>query len=239
MSDSQNPNSLSSQLAARTKAFLNANNLTQKELAGLLRVEKSSFNEFLYGQAGLNAETMLQLVRLMGLNKRDVALKFGEPDRTRAKLVHLQEKGRPLQFADDSDGWVPGQSGHDLNNASDITSTYPANGEPIDSDVIDCLRQVQNIHRSAIKAIDDYISNAQKARPNAGGSTEPARTYPTNDRSSKPGPKPDAFSKREHLEWLQEERKKTEELIRLERDTKREQEAYWQKKEPADLVAVT
>jgi predicted XRE-type DNA-binding protein len=89
---------LLNQLATRTKAFLSQNNLTQKEVCRLLKLDRGNFSKFLNGQVGLGAETTLALVRLMNLSKRDLELKFAAPDRTRAPIVNLQERGKVMRL---------------------------------------------------------------------------------------------------------------------------------------------
>lgn len=67
----------------------------------------------------------------MGLSKRDLAFKFGQPDKTRSRLMYLQESGRTLQF-DSFWGWTAG-TGPDLADG-DITTvnTNPARTVPDD-----------------------------------------------------------------------------------------------------------
>jgi hypothetical protein len=68
-------------------------------------------------------------------------------------------------------GWVPGLSGDDPNDSTDITNT-PSNGAatgPIwDQDLIDVLRESRGYHRLAVKSINAYIA---KAKANAGITT--------------------------------------------------------------------
>jgi transcriptional regulator with XRE-family HTH domain len=223
-----NPVSLVEQLAARTKSFLNANNLTQKELARFLRIDKANFSKFLNGTAGLNAETTLQLVRLMSLNKRDLALKFGEPDRTRARLMYLQESGTPLHF-DANEGWYPGTDGAgvDPNGSTSIVETNknPARVAPTDDD-LEFLAGLATLYQSIIDKIN--ARQAVKGKVNKSGETESPRKIGGNADSSKPGPRGDLFSRglvdpKEYLVWLKAERAKTEAQIELRQQIEREQ----------------
>jgi transcriptional regulator with XRE-family HTH domain len=208
--------SLIQQLGARTKTFLHSTNLSQKELARILRVDKSNFNKFLSGQAGLSAETTLALVRLMNLSKRDLALKFGEPERTRAKLLHWQENGKLTHLS--IDGWVAG-TGPDPNDA-DITDVNndPARSALTDDD-LEFLAGLAAMHKAIIDKID--ARQVQKARVNKSGSTESPRSVDTNRRSSLPGPKGDQDEKtpeqmRDYLKWLKAKREAEElKVLRL------------------------
>jgi hypothetical protein len=92
------------------------------------------------------------------------------------------------------------------------------------------LRQVQNLHRAAIKSIDDYIAGAQKGKINQ-GPTESARKVNSNADSSKPGPRAallsDPAKLREHLAFVQNEREKAEEIVKLQRQLEKERELMW------------
>jgi transcriptional regulator with XRE-family HTH domain len=119
-----NPLTLGQQLAMRVRTFCNNLGLPQNKLARLLQVDDSQFSRFLNGTANLDAEKTLKLVRLMALSKRDLELKFGRPERTQAKLMHLQESGRHLRF-DSGGSWVAkegGDWGTDSNGSTDISA---------------------------------------------------------------------------------------------------------------------
>jgi predicted XRE-type DNA-binding protein len=194
MSDS-NALSLNQQLAQRAKTFCSNLGLTQSAVAALLKIDDSQCSRFLRGQANLSSEKTLKLVRLMSLSKRDLELKFGSPEKLTARLMHLQVKGQPLKLS--NDGWIAGTG--PVPNDGDITGVRTArdldNADDYQQETIDFLRDQQNIHRSAIKAIDDYLSGIQKGKVNS-GSTEPARRVNDNTRSQTPRPKPPQFSRR-------------------------------------------
>lgn len=225
--------SLTDQLAARVSKFLAATSLSQKELARLLRIEKSHFSRFLSGKVGLSAETTLKLLQLMSLSPRSLQLKFGNPEKTQARLLHLQENGTQMRL-DSGGSWVPGQSGDDPNGTDDVTGVRTAldlpNADDYQQETIDFLKDQKNIHRSAIKAIDDYLAGIQKGKVNS-GPTSPARRINDNDTSSKPGPRGDLLSDpdklREHLAFVQREREKAEETVKLQKKLEKERELLW------------
>jgi transcriptional regulator with XRE-family HTH domain len=155
-----NSQSLTDQLAARAKAFCANTGFSQRRLARLLKIEEFHFSRFLNGQANLSAETTLRVLQLINLSKRDVALKFGSPERTTSRLMHLQEGGRDVGHFGD---WVAKEDGNGYPvDSTDITST-PTKRDKQDaatdyeSQTSDFLKGQQKIHRSAIKAIDNYI----------------------------------------------------------------------------------
>jgi transcriptional regulator with XRE-family HTH domain len=185
------PLSLNQQLAQRAKTFCSNLGLAQNRLARLLKVDESQWSRFLNGQANLSSEKTLQLHRLLSFSRRDLELKFGSPEKLTARLMHLQVKGQPMKLG--NDGWVAG-TGPDQNDG-DITSVSSVNGGPSDDQLTDVLRQVGNLHRQALDILNDYTSKIQKARPNANGTTEPARRINDNTASQTPGPRPDRFSR--------------------------------------------
>jgi transcriptional regulator with XRE-family HTH domain len=233
MADS-NPLSLNQQLAQRAKTFCSNLGLAQNKLARLLKVDDSQFSRFLNGQANLNAEKTLKLVRLMTLSKRDLELRFGSPEKLTARLMHLQESGRELAKVvrfDNDDGWVPGLSGQDPNGTADITGVKTArdlpNADDYQQETIDFLKGQQNIYRSAIAEIDRYLAGIQRGKVNVTGTTSGPRTVPSNQTSRTPGPRAALLSvdPNEHLAWLQKEKQLAEEELELQKKIKAEQVA--------------
>jgi transcriptional regulator with XRE-family HTH domain len=187
------------QLASRTKAFLSQNNVTQKELCRLLKLDRGNFSKFLNGQVGLGAETTLALVRLMNLSKRDLELKFSAPEKTRAAIVSLQERGRKIQLASDGGSWVPGLGdggGLDPNDTTTITGTNanPARTVPDDDDW-EFLAGLAGLHQEIIDRINARQAQ-QKAVPNKNGTTSDPVKVNENDRASRPGSRGDMLSRR-------------------------------------------
>jgi hypothetical protein len=62
-------------------------------------------------------------MRTMNLNRRDLALRFGKPERTTSGTMSLQEQGTPVtQFS--NSGYVLSDGGTtDPNDSTDITNT--------------------------------------------------------------------------------------------------------------------
>lgn len=170
---------------------------------------------------------------LMNLSPRSLQLKFGQPEQTRARLLHLQESGTALRLSNDGSGWVSkeGDSAADPNNrGDDITDVSSVKGDPSDDELNDVLRQVGNLHRQAIGILSDYASKIQKAKPNPNGTSEPGRKINSNADSSKPGPRASLLSAdklREQIEFVKKERAKTEERLELEAELQKERAAYW------------
>jgi transcriptional regulator with XRE-family HTH domain len=189
-------NSLTDQLASRVKGWATNIGISQKELATLLDIDPGNLSGFLNGRNGLSAERVLKLMRLMNLNRRDLALRFGKPERTTSRIMSLQEQGTPVtQFS--NSGYVLWDGGTtDPNDSTDITNTPKVNGETTGDSLLDCLRQVDLIHKQAREVIADYISkNPPKGKINREGPTEPMRHVPDNSDSSRSGSIPARYSK--------------------------------------------
>ena len=109
---SENPLSLTDQLASRLKTFATNMGLCQRQIARLLKLDESHLSRFLKGEAGLSAEITLRVLRLTSVSKKELALKFGKPHQLLGKIMHLSEARQTMKL--DGDGaWVPGQSGSD------------------------------------------------------------------------------------------------------------------------------
>jgi len=208
---------LLTQLSHRVQAFIAATGISQRKLAKLIKTDESHLSAFLAGKTGLSAEKSLKLLQLLNASKAQLEMKLGRSV-TAATITHLQTNGRPMTL-DTGGGWVSGQAGDDPNNTSDITGTWKSNGKPSGDDIIDCLRQVQNIHRTAIQAIDDYIASTQKSKPNAGGVTAGPRKIGSNDTFRKSGPRGDMLgvTSKQLLEHLQRDRQKAEEELAIQK----------------------
>lgn len=81
--------------------------------------------------------------------------------RRSSTIVHLQPDGT---------GWVPGQSGVDPADSTDITRTYPAVDVPGDP-LMETLRGLALIHKQALEQIGKAMADRQKARVNREGVT--------------------------------------------------------------------
>lgn len=191
MSEDPNPVSLTMQLTARVKSFCAATGISQKQLARYLHIDQGHFSAFLSGNVNMSAERTLKLVQLMNQTKAQVGTKFSKSEKL-IHLEHVQESGKPMRL-----DWVPGQSGEDPNDSTDITGTVTArdldNADDYQAATIAFLKDQQNIHRSAIGEIQKYLDLAPKAQVNPTGSAEPIRQTDDNERSRTPGPRPDRF----------------------------------------------
>jgi transcriptional regulator with XRE-family HTH domain len=221
--------SLTIQLARRAKLFADNVGLSQRRVARLLKIDESQYSKFLNGTVNLSAEATLALLRLTSMTKAQLELKFSNPDRLSSRIMNLQEKGKPMEF--DGGGWVADQSGEDPNDSTGIDNTWKEGGEPSGDDIIDVLRQIDNIHAEARKAIADYINKVTQGKVNRAGVTESARSVNTNTKSSHPGSRGDLLSDpaklKERLEFVRKERKKTEEQLELQAELDRERKLYW------------
>jgi hypothetical protein len=197
MSDSS-PMSLTDQLAARVKTFCQNSKLTYRQLCKFLSIDEGNFNGFIHGRNGLSAERTLKLLQLMNLSRRDLELKFANPDRLTSRIMKLQEcrDGQP-SLRLDNDGWYPGTGGNgagtDPVGSTDITGTNanPARKVPGD-DEMEFLAGLAGLHQSIIDKINAWQARAQVNRVS---STERTRYTPDNAISSRPGIRGDKFSR--------------------------------------------
>jgi hypothetical protein len=182
-------------------------------LSKILGVDAGNFNAFLSGCKTLSQERTTKLLQILNLNRMQLEAKF-KP--VAVQLGHFQQNGELVRLS--NGGWVAIEgAGDDPNDTSDITGTWTANGKPSGDDVIDCLRQVQDLHRSAIAAIDDYLSKTQKGKVNRDGPTEGVRQVADNRRAGSRGDLL-SVSPKVHLEYLQKERRNTEAELALQRE---------------------
>jgi len=199
-------------------AFLSVSGLTHKELAALVGCQRSQLAAFLGGNAGLSQAKTLKLLQVLNSSRAELERKFGR--KVTSHILELEESGRTVadrvQF--DIGSWVAKESASDDPvNSTSITDTYPAKGGPIDGGLIDTLRAVQNLHRSAIAEIDKFIASAQRARPNAQGWKEPPRKIADDTASRTPGSRGDLFSY-DMLRYLKSDREAIEKELKRRRD---------------------
>ena len=158
--------SLTDQLASRVRKFASSMNLSQRQLCEVLNLNEGTFSRFLSGKVQLLPEDTLKVLRLISLSRRDLDLKLCQ--RTTSKIQHLQVKGEQMTFA--VDGWVPRQSGVDPDGGG--IDAVPTARDVEGSDdylrrMVGFLKQQQEIYRSAISHIDDYLAKVTR------GKTEP------------------------------------------------------------------
>ena len=186
---------LLSQLAERTRSFSAGTGVSLNRIAKLIGVDSSNFSAFVNQRAGLSATSVCRLLELLNSSKRQLEMKLASKP---IQIRHFQEGGEPMRL-DSASAWVPGQSGVDPNNSSDIVSTPTArdlpNARDYEQQTVGFLRQQQELYRSAIAEIEKYLSNAQRATVNRSGSTEPARRINDNTVSRTSGPRSDRFNR--------------------------------------------
>jgi hypothetical protein len=128
------------------------------------------------------------LMRLMNLNRRDLALRFGKPERTTSRIMSLQEQKTPVtQFS--NSGYVLWDGGTtDPNDSTDITNTPKVNGEATGDSLLDCLRQVDLIINKPEKSspiisvrIRQRVKLTAKGRLNQCGMYQTTLTVPGQD----------------------------------------------------------
>lgn len=176
---SENPLSLTIQLANRLKTFATNLGLSQRQISKILKLDESHLSRFLDGKAGLSAEMTLKVLRLTSVTKKELALKFGKPEKLSAKITGLQQAGHPMRL---DVGWVPqvGKDNDPDNNSPSIID------DPDDDSTEYFLKNQIAIHQAAIAAISDYLNKAPKvpkARVNPGPTTEGSRRVDTKPKA--------------------------------------------------------
>jgi transcriptional regulator with XRE-family HTH domain len=204
---SENPSTLSQQLANRVKRFCLDNNFTQKKIAHELSIDQGQFSAFLGGTVNLSAERVLKLLQF--LNKQPVV----KPAKM-IRLEHFQSMGEPMTL-DSGGSWVPGDKsgGSDPVDSTDITGTNdnPARSVP-DDDELEFLAGLAGLHQSIIDKINERQA-MQKAKPNAAGVTSPPKKIADNTTSKTAGSRGDLFrvtDRKAHLAYLQEQRERAQ-----------------------------
>ena len=174
MDSTDTPDNLLAQLSRRVQSFLSATGISQRRLAKLIKTDETHLANFLAGRTGLSAEKSLRLMQILNASRSELEAKLGKA--ATMQITHFQEKGKPMRLT--NDGWVSGESGQDPNGTDDVNRRQTAR----DLDNADCLEQTiamlrdqQQILRQADAHIEAYITNAQKAHPNATGNTGPSK----------------------------------------------------------------
>jgi hypothetical protein len=142
--------------------------VSQAQIARACNIGEGNFSQALAGKRGLSADSVLKLHKLLALPANQVIAKFHGPARS-SQITHFQQLGKSMKL--DNAGWYPsedGSGGIDPNTAGngiDNTPSADTTGPAWDQALIDTLRTVRGLHRSAIKGINAYIN---KAKVNAG-----------------------------------------------------------------------
>ena len=144
--------------------------------------------DFLAGRKGLSTSSTMRLLQLINANKVELQAKLSGKT-SGSQIAHFQSEGKPMRLS--NEGWIAreGDSAADPNNwGDDITSVNnnPARTVP-DQDELEFLAGLAGLHQKIIDKINNWQAQ-QKAKPNANGSTGPARQI---SRPKTPGPRGD------------------------------------------------
>jgi transcriptional regulator with XRE-family HTH domain len=111
------------QLANRARSFHRVTGTSQSRLAEAIDMAEGNYSNFLNGKSGISAEATCKLLRFTNMPREQAIALFSRPVRS-SQIMNLQERGKAMHF--DNSGWVPGLSGIDPNNSTDITNTSDA-----------------------------------------------------------------------------------------------------------------
>lgn len=145
--------------------------LSQRAIAKLLKLDQGHLSKFLAGEAGLSSEMALKVLRLTKLTRKDLALKFGRPEKTTAKIMSLQESGRVIKL-DYSGSWVPGleDAGTDPNDdGTDDEQEFLDEIAGMHQAIVDKITARQD--RSVVNAGSTEGTRRVSSDPKAGGGT--------------------------------------------------------------------
>ncbi len=171
-------------------------------------------------------------MQILNASRSQLEAKLGKT--ATAQIAHFQERGKPMTLS--CGGWVAGDS----NDGGDIINTPTArdlpNADDYEAETIAMLKQQQELYRSGIKAIDDYLARIAKGKVNPKGSTEPPRSISSNTTSKIPGPRGDLFDRnpdllRGTIERMRASRQVEEEKLQLEKELAAEAKAWFDAKQ--------
>jgi hypothetical protein len=183
---------LLNQLADRVRSFSAGTGISLNRIAKLIETDSSNFSAFINGRSGLSATSVCRLLELLSSSKRQLEARLTAKP---IQIRHFQSEGEPMRL-DAGGSWVPTEGGSgDPDDTTSIANTWKANNEPSGDDIIDTLRQIDDLHQQAREAIAGYIANAQRATVNRTGSTEPPRRINDNTASRTAGPRQSRFSR--------------------------------------------
>jgi len=162
--------SLLQQLASRARHLHEQTGISQSQMAKAVGMADGNYSAFLNGRKGISAQATCLLLKYTGMTRPQAIAAFSKPVRS-SKVMQLQEQGRRMRF--DNDGFVPGLSGQDPNDAGNtIDDTPDADTSMTVEATVATLRQVRSIHRNIIKSINNFIANADvRSRINRDGPT--------------------------------------------------------------------
>jgi transcriptional regulator with XRE-family HTH domain len=154
--------SLLRQVANRAKLFHSNTGITQTQMAKAIGVNAANYSSFLSGRIGIGSEAVCRLLEYTAMTPRQAVAAFSKPVFS-ASVVHLQERGRHLNF--NNPGWVPQEgSTQDPNGTTDITTTSDAQRQAVDN-LLSVLAELDEMARVAV------LGSIAKAYPNPLGIT--------------------------------------------------------------------
>jgi hypothetical protein len=187
------------EIAQRTRTFSAGTGVSLTKIAKLIDVEPGNFSAFVNHRIGLSAASTVKLLQLLNLTKRQVEESW-PLNLSLSPIFRRPEKRWPSRSV------LPLHRQNNLTHgcqhflAKTLTGPmtlprlkrrYLPNADDYQQKTIDFLRDQQNIHRSAIKAIDDYLAGVQRGKVNITGTKGPARSVPSNTTSRTPGQRGD------------------------------------------------
>lgn len=154
---------LLSQLAHRVRNFSTSTGVSLNRIAKEIESDSSNFSAFVNGRAGLSATSVCRLLELLNSPKRQLEARLTDKP---IQIRHFQSGGEPMRL-DAGGSWVPTEGGSGDPNDGDNSIV----DDPDSNATAYFLRNQIAIHRSAIRAIKDYLqkTTVQKATVNRSG----------------------------------------------------------------------
>lgn len=91
------PHSVEAQLRNRVRDFLQATQISQRQLCRLIGTDPGNFNAYLAGCKSLSREKMAKLLQVISLNRLQLEAKLGKA--TTAQIAHFQQNGTPMRLS--------------------------------------------------------------------------------------------------------------------------------------------
>ena len=151
------------QLAKRALRFHESTGISQSMMASSIKMSEGNYSSFLRGTRGIGAESTCLLLKYVNLPKQQAVAKLTQSPIT-SQIMLLQSNGRRISLDRNDGAWVPGLSGIDPASGSrsiDDTPDADTSGPVWDQALIDTLRETRGIHRTAVKAINQFINQAK------------------------------------------------------------------------------
>jgi hypothetical protein len=149
------------QLAHRAIRFHENTGIAKATLGKAISVNESNYCAFLAGKRGVSANSTCMLLKYMNMTASDVVATLSR-NTLSSKITSLQVKGKHMKLS--NDGWVPGQSGVDINTGvgqSIAVPPLPHNAHDCLAVTVEMLNGLNDLHRQAISAISAFIQQAK------------------------------------------------------------------------------